>query len=53
MTFPADIRAQDQCVIFDEDIYNGKEASAESKKSIDTFCGVRQDTSVSCLFGRF
>ena len=35
-----DARAQDFCVVFDKDVYEGRTLSVESEESVVNFCGV-------------
>ena len=35
------IRAEDGCFVFDQDIYEGRQLSAQNRKSVEKFCGVR------------
>jgi hypothetical protein len=39
--FVPDFKASDYCVVFDQDLYDGREISEESRTSISNFCGVR------------
>jgi hypothetical protein len=44
--FVPDTRAEDHCVVFDADVYNGKALSDENEKRVSEFCGVRSNSRV-------
>lgn len=35
-----EVRAQDGCLVFDKDLYEGRNATAENQRRIDYMCGV-------------